>query len=143
MLLEPIYWPRITGHSSRSAFIPESEHTASVVQYREKVLDWIHGLEPNTWQKKHEALRRRAARMDNNSQLYILLRVSRWDQRKQLKGLVSGALWLRHIAETIRRAFEEVHEQHWQEEDQAFGFWPQAARKRAFGSERPLLNPAK
>ena len=138
MLLEPIYWPFITGLSSRSAFIPESEHATRAIQYREKVLGWVPTLDPNTWQQKHKTLRIQAARMDGNPELYLLLRVSRWTGRERLKGLVSGALWLRHIAETIRLAFEEVHEQHWQEEDQAFGFWPQGARKRAFGSERPL-----
>jgi hypothetical protein len=38
----------------------------------------------------------------------------------------------------IRRAFEEVHAVRWPEEDQAFSLWHAKARKRIFGSGRPL-----
>lgn len=76
--------------------------------------------------------------IDDNSDLYLFLRVAAWDERKRLKGPVSCALWIRHMAEVIRRAFEEVHNQRWPEEDEAFGDWPTGAREIAFGSERPL-----
>ena len=76
--------------------------------------------------------------MDDNPDLYLLLRVAAWDERKRLKGSVSGALWIRHMAELIRRAFGEAHGQRWPEEDEAFGHWPAGAREMSFGSERPL-----
>ena len=77
-----------------------------------------------------------AAWLDKNHELYVLLRVAGWEKRKNLQGQVSGALWIRHIAEVIRRAFEEVHSVRWLEEDQAFGLWFPAGRKKAFGSDR-------
>jgi hypothetical protein len=33
------------------------------------------------------------------------------------------ALWIRHIAEMIRLAFEEQYEVKWDEEDWAYGHW--------------------
>jgi hypothetical protein len=76
--------------------------------------------------------------MDDNSELYMLLRVAAWDARKRLTGQVSGALWIRHMAEVIRRAFEVTHQQLWPEEYEAFGLWHAGVRRRAFGSERAL-----
>lgn len=76
--------------------------------------------------------------MDKNSELYVLLRVGKWDIRKELAGKIGGALWIRHLAEVIRLAFEEVHATKWPEEDQRFGHWLAGGRRRFFGSERPL-----
>ncbi|MGA3242429.1 MAG: hypothetical protein ABSG03_39795 [Bryobacteraceae bacterium] len=83
-------------------------------------------------------MRTEAAGLDNNSELYVLLRLSTWMQREALKGRIAGAMWIRHMAEVIRRGFEELHAERWLEEDQAFGQWHSGGRKRVFGSERPL-----
>jgi hypothetical protein len=72
------------------------------------------------------------------------LRASNWDRRERLKGDLSGALWIRHIAEVIRRGFEEAYKDSWSEADQwleenrAFRSWRKVARRRLFGLERPL-----
>lgn len=107
-------------------------------QYRQKALHLVGTLDRALWRKIHEELRFDAAWMDENAELYLLLRLATWNRRQSLKGRISGALWLRHLAEVIRRAFEDVHGELWQEEDQAFGIWFPGARKRVFGSERPL-----
>ena len=138
ILLEPIYWPRITGWERGTVELTDHELSVMRSGYREAVLQLVGGLEPDSWRKIHESLRVEAAIWDQNSDLYLLLRLSSWEQRKGLKGNISGALWLRHIAETIRRAFEDAHGVEWEEEDLAFGFWPVGARKVALGSERPL-----
>lgn len=138
ILLEPIYWPRITGMRSGSSELTDSECDDLLCRYRLKVLELVQTLDPDLWRTVHESLRFDAAIWDGNSGLYLLLRLSRWSQRERLKGNVSGALWIRHIAEVIRRAFEEVHGVEWEEEDRAFGLWPAAGRKTALGSERPL-----
>jgi hypothetical protein len=72
--------------------------------------------------------------------LYLLLRLSTWEERKKLSGRLSGALWIRHVAEVLRRVFEDVHATEWFEEDRAFGTGSVGGRKSAFGSERPLDN---
>ena len=138
ILLEPVYWPRITGTRVHSVTVSESDFKSLLGQYREKALRLVHALNPTFWRKVHKSLRIDTAKMDDNCELYLLLRLATWKQRERLKGLISGALWIRHIAEVIRRGFEEVHGERWQEEDQAFGEWLSGGRKIAFGSERPL-----
>ncbi|HAE38244.1 MAG TPA: hypothetical protein DCG57_06335, partial [Candidatus Riflebacteria bacterium] len=86
----------------------------------------------------HEQLRLDAHSIDSNQELYLLLRIADWNSRKQLKGKVAGALWIRHIAETIRRGFEEANNLCWLEEDRAFEQWINGARVNTYGSERPL-----
>jgi hypothetical protein len=98
-------------------------------------------LDPEEWREIHEAIRIDAGWMDSNDKLYVFLRLSKWEERKKLTGVVSGALWLRHIGEVIRRGFEEAFSEKWPEEYHAFGMWHEAASKRAFGSERPLDDP--
>lgn len=138
ILLEPIYWPDIKGWLSRPIQIGESEHKVLLDQFRERALRLIGTLDPDLWRKVHEVLRLDAAMLDRNGDLYLLLRLAPWNRRERLRGRISGALWIRHIAEVIRRAFEEVYKEQWLEEDQAFGWWIPGARKRAFGSDRPL-----
>jgi hypothetical protein len=140
VLLEPIYWPRMTGRR----FYPidrrknKSDFTLRQDQYRRKASQLVGTLDPNLWRNRHESLRFKAAGLDDNDKLYLLLRLANWKQRESLKGRIALALWMRHIAEVIRRAFEEVHAERWPEEDHAVGWWPSGLRTRLFGSERPL-----
>lgn len=141
ILLEPIYWQIITGRLQWSAELNLDEVESRRQEYKSKVLELIETFDVGLWQKVHTSLRVDAAKLDQNDELYLLLRLSNWDQRKKLKGDISNALWLRHIAEVVRRGFEEVHSVQWQEEDQAFGMWFAGGRKSTFGFERPLDNP--
>jgi hypothetical protein len=126
ILLEPVYWPEIIGHLRYQ--LGERDHKSRLARYRRKVVRLVRGLDVNAWAKIHEALRIDAGWMDPNRELYILLRLSLWAQRKALRGRIAGALWVRHIAEVIRRAFEEVQGVQWREEDRAFGHWAAGAR---------------
>jgi hypothetical protein len=138
ILLEPIYWPRITGRRRLGGGLREEDFRTKLADYRERVLGLLRTLDTNVWAERHASVRRDAGWFDRNGELYVLLRVANWEQRMKLEGRISGALWIRHIGEVIRRAFEEVHAVRWPEEDQAFSFWHAKARERAFGSERPL-----
>jgi hypothetical protein len=139
ILLEPVYWPAITGHLKFQR--GEKDHNALLASYRRKTLKLVRGLDPDVWKKTHEALRIDAAWLDPNRELYVLLRLSLWAPREALRGRISGAVWLRHMAEVIRRGFEEAHGVYWPEEDQAFGRWLPGGRLRLFGSERPYDDP--
>jgi hypothetical protein len=97
-------------------------------------------LDPIFWSEQHQVMRRDAVVLDENTNLYVLLRLTHWKQRKELKGTLSGALWLRHMAEVIRRAFEQTQGVHWPEEDEAHGTWVPGGRKLVFGFDRPLDN---
>jgi hypothetical protein len=64
-----------------------------------------------------------------------------WSKREELTGNISGALWIRHIAEVIRRAFEDACQGLlWPEEYDAGGNRPPETNSRRFGSERPTDN---
>jgi hypothetical protein len=138
ILLEPVYWPRIVGRLSLGLGMSETRQRARLNECRQRTLRLLQDLDVRLWRDEHESLRVDAAWMDENVELYLLLRLASWHERERLRGHVSGALWIRHIAEVIRRGFEEVHGEQWPEEDQAFGTWPAGTRKKAFGSERPL-----
>lgn len=149
ILLEPIYWPQITGRFSWPVDFGQSNaealdgHEALRNAYLPKVVDLVKTLDADLWQRVHTSLCKDAARMDRNDELYLLLRLSNWEQRKKLVGCISGALWLRHIAEVIRRAFEDAHSVQWLEEDEAFATWFAGGRIFSYGSERPLDDEAK
>ncbi|MGL4612002.1 MAG: hypothetical protein ACRCYY_20380, partial [Trueperaceae bacterium] len=143
ILLEPLYWINIANKVSYSSWITHDEFDSLLEDYRQKLHSQLQTLDIAEWQATHEGLRRDASSLDDNSELYLLLRLSKWDSRKKLKGKLACALWIRHIAEVIRRAFEEVHKVKWFEEDQSHGFWPKDARIRRYGLERPLDDPAK
>jgi hypothetical protein len=141
VILEPIYWPDIIGSQRFSGGIREVDFRRQLQTFRVKVLDLVRSLDSSFWRNVHECLRIDAAWEDDNSHLYMLLRFGAWYEREHLKGAVSGALWIRHMAEVIRRAFEEVHSERWPEEYEAFGYWPAGVRAITFGSERPLDDP--
>ncbi|MEZ9509551.1 hypothetical protein [Vibrio breoganii] len=140
ILLEPIYWPRITSKTSYPAVTTFDEYEDKLANYREQVLSLVRKLDPTEWCKHHENLRFQAAEMDDNSDLYILLRLSPWIKMERTTGQIGGALWIRLIAEVLRRAFRDVHNVDWPEEDQAFGQWYPGARERTFGTEFPTDN---
>jgi hypothetical protein len=139
VLLEPLYWPKIAGYQLRTTLIPEEK--LDITTYHNKVKSIIAALLPEEWEVIHEQLRFRAANIDTNDSLYLLLRVASWNQRKNLKGKISLALWIRHIAELIRLAFEEHHNVSWPEEDRAFEVWSENGRWLMYGSDRPLDDP--
>lgn len=133
--LEPIYWPRIRGTLTFTG--DEQRFRTRLDSYRTQILEFVRGLDEGEWARAHESMRQEASRLDDNAELYILLRLSLWEARCKTTGRIYGALWFRHMAEVIRRAFEEGHGVQWLEEDRAFGHWPPGGRERAFGTERP------
>lgn len=140
VLLEPIYWPQIVGSRRLSSELPQLEAAKAFKEFRIKVLKYVKSLNPLLWRRVHECIRLDASSLDSNSSLYILLRTVKWESRKILKGQISAALWLRHMAEVIRRGFEEAFSEKWLEEYEASGHWPHGVRRRKFGDERPLDN---
>ena len=142
ILLEPLYWPWIT--STRTARTPGFEAQEVVLSgYRFEMLALLDWIDPDELRDVHESLRFEAHFLDPNEHLYLALRTARWDSRERLKGRIGAALWLRHMAEIIRRATEEVYGVRLPEEDESFGFWYEGARRRLYGDARPLDNPSR
>jgi len=76
VLLEPIYWPKITGWRTYSGPFSDDEYEIFFQNYRQKAVQLVEQLNPDEWQKYHERLRLDAASIDDNHSLYLLLRVS-------------------------------------------------------------------
>lgn len=138
ILLEPFYWPSIVGKQTRSAFVDEEDFEHRQRDHEERVNTLLASQDPGVWREAHKNLRIFAALLDKNDRLYLLLRASAWSERERITGKLSGAMWLRHMAEVMRRAFEEACAVYWQEEDEAFGWWNPGGRRVAFGADRPL-----
>jgi hypothetical protein len=139
-MLEPLYWPSIVG-STRMGIGSDKAFRSRLERYRRKALDSVNTLDPKHWRKIHDSLRVDAGWMDSNDTLYALLRLSDWHERKDLSGAIGGALWIRHLAEVIRRGFEEAYREEWPQEFHAFGMWHATGLKRVFGSSRPFDDP--
>ena len=143
VILEPLYWPRVTGRATHSMFVAETDYARETERYGSDVREFIASLDVERWKTEHESLRLEGGSAERNSDLYLLLRLSDWQKRKQLRGAVSLALWFRHMAEVIRRGFEEIHGVLWPEEDEAFGSWAPNGRRLTYGSSRPLDDAAR
>jgi hypothetical protein len=147
ILLEPIYWPSITNRHSGEIAIralkdPASPEGVLMMNYKEEVLGIVRRIYKSSIALAHERLRFEAAKLDNNHELYLLLRGAKWSKRERIEGSLGAALWLRHMAELLRLAFDEVYEDRLVHEDEAIGWWHEGARKLLYGSEYPLENVA-
>lgn len=139
IILEPVFWPSITGLIRFNHF-NELSRDKDVLQYKKVAFELLGKLDVDQWKKVHQSIKFDAAKMDDNSELYLLLRLSHWENRSTLKGAIAGSLWLRHIAEVLRLGFEEVHNVRWHQEDYCSGYWGDDARALAYGSVHPLDN---
>ncbi|MGA4494097.1 hypothetical protein [Vreelandella venusta] len=140
IILEPVYWPVVTNRERYSFYMSQENYDALIEQHRSRVKDLILNLDIDKWKEVHARLRRDAASLDDNGDVYLLLRLAPWQKRERLKGQLSAALWVRHIAEVIRLGFEETCNVKWPEEDEAYGQWFSGAREYIYGSSRPLDN---
>lgn len=140
ILLEPLYWPRIVSQITKSTFVRSADFEARRMRHRHRVQEFMTQLDLSNWERRHEKLRLVAAAMDENDDVYLLLRVAPWSKRQRVTGRLGGALWVRHIAEVLRLAFEECRGARWVEEDQAYGTWLGGGRALVYGSDRPTEN---
>ncbi len=138
VVLEPLWWPDLTSRQIWNGFYPEEVFRDSLQKYSSRTDDLVKSLDPEKWKKLHDQLKWSAHCLDSNDELYLLLRVSKWNKRMRLVGKVAGSLWLRHIAEVIRLAFQQSHNVDWHEEDYATGQWATGSRTIWYGLEKPL-----
>lgn len=83
-----------------------------------------------------------AEMIDANKTLHVLLRLTSWHRKQNLKGDIGASLLLLSMAEIIRRASEKSFDKELPEEDElGFGQWFNGARKLLYGSERVLDAP--
>lgn len=139
ILLEPIFWPDITNRTTFRLLDIDS-HCDELAKYQKEMYKVLSVLDHKQWRELHTSIKFHAESLDDNSELYLLLRLAHWDQRKKLKGRFSASLWFRHMAEVLRRGFEKIRSEEWREEDYSGGLWDEGSRALVYGSERPLDN---
>ncbi len=143
ILLEPLYWPQMTRHTSGRSMIaarekPLGSTAKRLKKYSASVLETTARIPKARLAHAHMELRHEAARIDDNHELYLLLRCSSWQRRERVRDALGGAMWLRHTAEVLRHAYDELYEDRLVHEDEAFGTWASGAREWLYGSEYPL-----
>lgn len=139
ILLEPIYWSKIIKTEPFSTFSCE-EYKDKLSNYEKKIKYLVKNLDPSEWHQHHINLIEQADKMDKNKELYMLLRLSSWKKTKKITGQIGGSLWIRLIAEVLRRAFRDVHDVKWLEEDLNNDQRVSWIRKEMFGTEFPTDN---
>src|SRR5258705_4751414 len=83
VMLESVYWPRITNRVIRNYtletdYLDEADYEATRQQYRVKLHQLITDLDPTFWRDTHKSICFDAARIDENDELYVLLRLANW-----------------------------------------------------------------
>lgn len=77
--------------------------------------------------------------LDSNRWVHTMLCLGRGNLRTELKDCLGGALILRTMAETIRRATEKAFNTQLREEDElGFGWMPENVKAKVYGSNRLL-----
>jgi hypothetical protein len=85
-------------------------------EYHASASRLIARLDPGEWRQVHTQLILEADRIEPNRRVQFLLRVANYRERERLKGPLCGALWVRSVAEIIRRGFESTVKEEWPEE---------------------------
>lgn len=144
ILLEPIYWPKMTHVTSRSMYwdapARAEEYELMRNRYTENALAIAEQILKAKIAEAHMSLRYDAARLDENTELYLLLRCCEWAKREKITGALGAALWLRHMAEVLRHAYDELYDDRLVHEDESGSRSVPGARKWIYGSEYPLEN---
>ena len=87
----------------------------------------------------HQDLCVQTQMMDNNREVHTLLRLGNSKFRLGLEGSLGGAMLLRTMAETLRRATEKAFSVQLREEDErGFGHVPENVKEKVYGSNRLL-----
>jgi hypothetical protein len=142
ILLEPLYWSEMVGSIRGRAMIEAQNGTEpyadQLLGHRERMQTILKEVDETEIEELHDWLRWQADLLDGNSELYLLLRASNWSQREKIEGNLGLALWIRHLAELIRRGAQEFKAMELPPEDMGKGLWRTGARKWLYGDENPL-----
>lgn len=141
ILAEPLYFPWITSVFRGRSFVENDELEPKRIAFGDEVMALFRKMSFEDLAEAHKTLRLDALSLDQNIQIYMLLRAANWDTRQRVKGHLGLALWIRHIAEVLRRATEEAHGQLLPEEDEGHTHWREGGREAAYGSVRSLDFP--
>lgn len=145
---EPFTFRQLFGFYSfhnigyQSAADADEAHLEKVAGYRENYAEFLQAIGLEEIKRIHSDLCVRAQRMEPNVKIHRLLRFTKKDFRlKDFKGILGGAMYLLAMAESLRRAAEEVFGTDLPEEDEVGYFYGVASNKMfRYGDRRMIDN---
>jgi hypothetical protein len=142
IVLEPASYYRVF-YSLRWRFPDDEESIINKLDEYENDLNKVLAkLEVVPLEEARKELCVSAEMLDDNKVLHVLLRLTSWHKKQNLKGDVGASLLFLSMAEIIRRSVEKAHDIELPEEDElGFGQWFDGARKSLYGAERVLDAP--
>jgi hypothetical protein len=139
VLTEPCTFERIFRHSSRPAGITDEQWDTLSKQLCERVANSIEQIGLDQINEIHNGLCVSADLLDQNVSLHTIIRFGSRDLRLKSKGRLGGAIFIKTMAESIRRAAELfLNVEMLEEDDRGFGLLSPAIKEENFGSRRFL-----
>lgn len=142
IVLEPYSFQSVYN-SVRYSFVDTLESMEKKLnEYRSYINEIIKSDDRAILEEYRQKLCCNAENIDSNKSLHVLLRLTSWHKRNNIKGAIGGAMLLLTMAEIIRRPLEAALKINLPEEDQmGYGQWFEGARKILYGTDRVLDTP--
>lgn len=135
---EPYFFTKLFGTLRRPVRIDPDEFENQIRSHWSEIRQCYLELGLDKIEKMRRDLCIAAEMTDPNKHIHTLLRLIRGERRyKNIKGSLGGALWLKTIAEILRRGSEDVFETTLDEEDElGFGIVIKSVKNEIYGSDR-------
>lgn len=135
--MEPLFFDKIYGHSSRPVSVTREQMTQKKEVLRDKARHLILELGEKRVEMARRVLVVDAERLDPNTNVHVILRLANGHLRENLKGRLGGSMHLLAMAEMIRLATEDAFRKHLPEEDEiGFGYLMPGHKEKRYGSQR-------
>jgi hypothetical protein len=105
---ESIYHGRVFGRIRWRVLMTEEESALKTCEYGDRVKMLIEERDVDLLESYRQDLCSAAEIMDDNKILHVLIRLTRWHGRHDVKSKLGGCMLLLAMAEVIRRAMEEA-----------------------------------
>lgn len=135
--MEPLFFDKIYGHSSRPVSVSREQMTQKKEVLRDKARHLLLELGEKRVGEARRVLVVDAERLDPNTNVHVILRLANGHLREDLKGRLGGSMHLLAMAEMIRLAAEDAFGKHLPEEDEiGFGYLMPSQKEMRYGSKR-------
>jgi hypothetical protein len=139
VVTEPCTYTRLFGTFTRPAFLDEETQRKRIADHWVEVAKCYERAGLRRVEEARQDLCEDAELLDPNKDVHTMLRLMEGKSRLELKGRLGGAILLRTMAETLRRAAEKVWSTTLPEEDElGFGGMLLDVKKEIYGSNRLL-----
>lgn len=138
---EPCVYPAILGRIQFPVGRTVEEQRRLIAEHKSEVLELYKKIPVGEIEKIQQQLCVDAYSLDSNRNVYAMLRLAKGKSRLELKDDLGGALYLRTMAEILRRMTEEAQGVQLPEEDHAgIGHTFLEVRERIYGARRLFDN---